>query len=375
MIVCVGKNCVLILCMVREIAVGTLGTCSHQDQAIKSVRFLTTLGAPTRTPQAFPKKNLPATDQVGLSAAQAFWLGLISKLIASTICYPLTRIKQMCQAQTKRSKLRRSSSEETEGKALSIWEMSLKVWTEADRGGGVVGNMQSHSKSTGFGMSRLNTLGAFACPFFLGQNLEDLNHNRCDHETWLNIEPVNIPFPVDPFHALGKCQGFFYVSHHFQPPLEMKNPQLMLKQDTYQALFMFGIFTKATRTIAFGASTRTIAFGTSHPNKESLRSKFSQFLGCSTVANLASRNKMDILWHFGHFQSEKQRKTMKNPAGWWFGTMEFYDFPHLGNEKSSRLTFTNSIIFRRAWWLSQPPTSQDFRIFTKPAPDRAITLW
>jgi len=183
MIVCVGKNCVLILCMVREIAVGTLGTCSHQDQAIKSVRFLTTLGAPTRTPQAFPKKNLPATDQVGLSAAQAFWLGLISKLIASTICYPLTRIKQMCQAQTKRSKLRRSSSEETEGKALSMWEMSLKVWTEADRGGGVVGNKQSHSKSTGFGMSRLNTLGAFACPFFLGQNLEDLNHNRCDHET------------------------------------------------------------------------------------------------------------------------------------------------------------------------------------------------
>jgi len=68
--------------------------------------------------------------QVGLSAAQAFWLGLISKLIASTICYPLTRIKQMCQAQTKRSKLRRSSSEETEGKALSMWEMSLKVWTE-----------------------------------------------------------------------------------------------------------------------------------------------------------------------------------------------------------------------------------------------------
>ena len=97
---------------------------------------------------------------------------------------------------------------------------------------------------------------------------------------------MNIPFPVDPFHALGKCQGFFYVSHHFQPPLEMKNPQLMLKQDTYQALFMFGIFTKATGTIAFG---------TSHPNKESLRSKFSQFLGCSTVANLASRNKMDIL--------------------------------------------------------------------------------
>ena len=78
---------------------------------------------------------------MGLSAAQAFWLGLISKLIASTICYPLTRIKQMCQAQTKRSKLRRCSSEETEGKALSMWEMSLKVWTEADRGGGVVGNM------------------------------------------------------------------------------------------------------------------------------------------------------------------------------------------------------------------------------------------
>ena len=91
------------------------------------------LGGPHQN-QAFPKKkNLPATDQVGLSAAQAFWLGLISKLIASTICYPLTRIKQMCQAQTKRSKLRRSSSEE--GKALSMWEMSLKVWTEADRGG------------------------------------------------------------------------------------------------------------------------------------------------------------------------------------------------------------------------------------------------
>ena len=44
-----------------------------------------------------------------------------------------------------------------------------------------------------------------------------------------HIEPVNIPFPVDPFHALGKCPGFFYVSHHFQPifhhPLEMKTPQ------------------------------------------------------------------------------------------------------------------------------------------------------
>ena len=63
--------------------------------------------------------------QVGLAAGQAFWLGLGSKLIASTLCYPLTRIKQMCQAQTKRSKNR-----EPQSRPLSMFEMGLKVWKE-----------------------------------------------------------------------------------------------------------------------------------------------------------------------------------------------------------------------------------------------------
>ena len=39
-----------------------------------------------------------STAHIGLTAGQAFWLGLGSKLIASTLCYPLTRVKQMCQA-------------------------------------------------------------------------------------------------------------------------------------------------------------------------------------------------------------------------------------------------------------------------------------
>ena len=74
------------------------------------------------------RQNLAASlkdVKVGLSAAQAFWLGLISKLIASTICYPITRIKQMCQAQTKRSKLR-----EGDEKALGMLEMSKNVWSQ-----------------------------------------------------------------------------------------------------------------------------------------------------------------------------------------------------------------------------------------------------
>eukprot|EP00438_Fugacium_kawagutii_P008586 Skav214151 [mRNA] locus=scaffold1645:270597:273360:- [translate_table: standard] len=79
--------------------------------------------------------------QVGLTAGQAFWLGLISKLIASTICYPLTRIKQMCQAQTKRSKLRRAGEDPnaSDGKPLSMWEMSVKVWASDGWNGFVYG--------------------------------------------------------------------------------------------------------------------------------------------------------------------------------------------------------------------------------------------
>ena len=33
-------------------------------------------------------------------------------------------------------------------------------------------------------------------------------------------------------------------------------------------------------------------------------------------------------------------------TGWWFGTMEFYDVPFIGNVISSQLT-NNSIIFQR----------------------------
>ncbi|CAK9025292.1 unnamed protein product [Durusdinium trenchii] len=66
--------------------------------------------------------------QVGLNAGQAFWLGLFSKLIASTICFPITRIKQMCQAQTKRSKLRSDGNMRTS--PLSMLEMSNYVWNK-----------------------------------------------------------------------------------------------------------------------------------------------------------------------------------------------------------------------------------------------------
>ena len=46
-------------------------------------------------------------------------------------------------------------------------------------------------------------------------------------------------------------------------------------------------------------------------------------------------------------------------SGWWFGTMEFYDFPFiLGMSSSHR---TNSIIFQRA--RAQPPTSYGTSIF------------
>jgi len=38
------------------------------------------------------------------------------------------------------------------------------------------------------------------------------------------------------------------------------------------------------------------------------------------------------------------------------GTMEFYDFPYIGNGmSSSQLTFTNSIIFQRGRWLNHQP--------------------
>ena len=78
------------------------------------------------------RQNLSAAKlrevHVGLNALEAFWLGLFSKLIASTICYPLTRIKQMCQAQTKRSKLRNTEEGNVETKPLSMLEMSQNVW-------------------------------------------------------------------------------------------------------------------------------------------------------------------------------------------------------------------------------------------------------
>ena len=126
-------------------------------------------------------------------------------------------------------------------------------------------------------------------PFFWGQNLEDLKHNRCDHETFLKVDPLIL------FMRLVNAKDFstfhITVTADFSSSVGNENSSIVDIVDVEagnrnQALFMFGIFTKATRTIAFG---------TSHPNKESLRSKFSQLLGCSTVAKLASRNKMDIL--------------------------------------------------------------------------------
>jgi len=68
--------------------------------------------------------------RIGLTAVQAFWLGLGSKLIASTACYPLTRVKQMCQAQTKRSKSRRADGPKGEEKPLTMFEMARKVLQE-----------------------------------------------------------------------------------------------------------------------------------------------------------------------------------------------------------------------------------------------------
>ena len=74
--------------------------------------------------------------RIGLTAGQAFWLGLGSKLISSTICYPLTRVKQMCQAQTKRSKIskgRQQQSKKQQGDVsdtvpLSMFEMAMRVY-------------------------------------------------------------------------------------------------------------------------------------------------------------------------------------------------------------------------------------------------------
>jgi hypothetical protein len=75
-----------------------------------------------------------AKVRVGLGPGQAFWLGLGSKLIASTVCYPLTRVKQMCQAQTKRSKSRAPGPEGPDGAEgtppLSMVDMARKVYEE-----------------------------------------------------------------------------------------------------------------------------------------------------------------------------------------------------------------------------------------------------
>lgn len=67
--------------------------------------------------------------RIGLTAGQAFWLGLGSKLIASTVCYPLTRVKQMCQAQTKRSKHRQECQKgDVAAAPLNMFEMAMKVY-------------------------------------------------------------------------------------------------------------------------------------------------------------------------------------------------------------------------------------------------------
>ncbi|CAE7246959.1 RABEPK [Symbiodinium microadriaticum] len=76
------------------------------------------------------RKNAGAGSiRIGLTAGQAFWLGLGSKLIASTVCYPLTRVKQMCQAQTKRSKHRQECQKgDVAAAPLNMFEMAMKVY-------------------------------------------------------------------------------------------------------------------------------------------------------------------------------------------------------------------------------------------------------
>jgi len=74
------------------------------------------------------KKNT-VSIRIGLTAGQAFWLGLGSKLIASTVCYPLTRVKQMCQAQTKRPKRRHECQKgDVAAEPLNMFEMAMKVY-------------------------------------------------------------------------------------------------------------------------------------------------------------------------------------------------------------------------------------------------------
>ena len=73
-------------------------------------------------------KQHQAQVRIGLTAGQAFWLGLGSKLIASTVCYPLTRVKQMCQAQTKRSKTRQGATKDGEVAPLNMFQMAMQVY-------------------------------------------------------------------------------------------------------------------------------------------------------------------------------------------------------------------------------------------------------
>ena len=66
---------------------------------------------------------------------------------------------------------------------------------------------------------------------------------------------------------------------------------------------------------------------------------------------------------FGDLESDRQRQVVRilDPMGctvicaaWWFGTMEFYDFPHLGNV----IIPTDELIFSGG--VGQPPTSVCF---------------
>jgi hypothetical protein len=71
---------------------------------------------------------------VGLSITQGFFVGMLSKAIAASTCYPITRIKVMCMSQTKKSKKKApAAGEEGAGapaKLLTPMQMARKVHAE-----------------------------------------------------------------------------------------------------------------------------------------------------------------------------------------------------------------------------------------------------
>jgi hypothetical protein len=72
---------------------------------------------------------------IGLTVAQGFFIGMFGKFVAATLCYPLTRIKVMCQAQTKKAKKGSISGNDELERTLSPIEMAKKVFRTDGIGG------------------------------------------------------------------------------------------------------------------------------------------------------------------------------------------------------------------------------------------------